>query len=96
MLCYEYDGIDIFSIWVTVWVLFLVESRSQKAFRDIDTIWSRGLKLNQSNIIVFHEIEQVYLGMENVIRSYDPSHGWYFLYWSPHAKFELGLTEQKN
>jgi hypothetical protein len=73
MICYESDGIDGFPIWVTVWVLWWVQSCLQKAFRGICTIWSWGLKLNGSKIIMFHELEQVYLGMENVIRSFDPS-----------------------
>ena len=32
-------------------------------------------KLNQSSIIVFYELDQVYLGMENVIRSSNTSRG---------------------
>ena len=73
ILCYESDGIDGFFIWVTVWVLWRVQSRLQKAFRGIGTIWSRTVKLNESSIIVFLELEQVYLGMENVISLFDHS-----------------------
>ena len=94
MIWYESIRTDGFFIWVTVWILWQVRSRLQKTFRGIGTIWSRVLKLNQSSIIVFCELEKVYLGMENVIRSSDHSHGWYFLYWPTHVKFALGLTEQ--
>ena len=45
------------------------ESMFQKAFRDVGTIWSRGLKLIRSNIMLFCELEKVYLGMEKIIRS---------------------------
>ena len=96
MLCYESIGIDGFFIWVTVWVLWRVESRLQKAFRDIGTIWSRGLKLNRSIITVLCDLEQVYLGMEKVIILFDRSCGWDFWNWPLHAKFALGLTEQKT
>ena len=94
MLFYEFDGIDGFSIWVTVWVLWWVQSRLEKAFRSISTIWSQTLKLNRSSIIVFLELEKVYLGMENVIRLCNHSRGWYFWNWPPHAKIALGLTQQ--
>jgi hypothetical protein len=96
MWCYDYDEINILSIWVTVWVLWRVETRLQKAFRDIDTIWSWGLKFNRSNIIVFHELEQVYLGMEKMIRSSNVSRGWDFWNWPLHVKFALGLTNPKK
>ena len=96
MQCYKFHGIDVFSSWVTVWVLWRVETRFQKAFRDIGTIWSRGLKLNRSSIIVFRELAKVYLGMENVIGSSNPSRGWYFWNWPLHVKFASGLTEKTN
>ena len=76
--------------------IMVSSSRLQKAFTDIGTIWSRGLKMNWSSIIAFCELEQVQLGMENEIRSSEHSRGWYFWNWTPHAKFALGLTKQKN
>ena len=96
MRCYESDGIKILSIRVTIWVLWRVETRLQKAFRDVGTIWSGGHKLNSSSITLFHELEKVYLGMENMIRSSNASRGWYFWNWPLHVKFPLGLTDPKK
>ena len=70
---YDSDGINVLSIQATIWVLWRVETGFQKAFRDIDTIWSRGLKLNQSSITMLRELVKVYLGIEKVIRSSNPS-----------------------
>ena len=72
------------------------ESMFQKAFRDDGTIWSWGLKLNWSSIMLFRELEQVYLGMENSIRSSNDSPGWDFWNWPLYAKFALGLTDPKK
>ena len=79
MWFYESDGINVLLIRATVWVLWPVEIGFQKAFRDFGTIWYEDLILNQSSITMLHEIEQVYFGIEKVIRSSDPSHSLYFL-----------------
>ena len=92
---YSY-GINIFPIWVTICVLWWAETRLQKAFRDIHIVWSWVLKLKWSIIAMFYEVEQVYLSMENMIRSSDPSCGWDFWNWPLHAKFTLGLTNPKK
>ena len=96
MRCYETDGINILSIWVTIWVSLRVETHLQKSFRDVNTIWSQVLKLNRSCIMLFLELQQVYLSMAKMIRSPNPSHGLYFWMWPLHAKFALGLTDPKK
>ena len=48
-----------FFVQVTVWVSWRVETHLQKAFRDVGTIWSQGLKLNWSSIMLLCEIQQV-------------------------------------
>ena len=93
--CHKSNGIDGSLIRVLRCILWWVETRFLKSFRDPEYNWFRALKLKQISGLKISKFEKVYLGMGEVIKLPIGSHCPFRFFWTPLQKLQC-VSLRKN